>query len=56
MAAARQGTVTCGEPESTERMRGVAKGVRVIAVFKPAKHVDELRVHFAGCKTLSRKN
>ena len=36
IAAARQGTVTCGDPERTDRMRGVASGVRVIAVFNPA--------------------
>lgn len=55
MAAARQGTVVCGEPDSTERIRGVANGVRVIAVFRPAslssirKH--DLRAKKAACHT-----
>ena len=40
MAAARQGTVTCGEPDKTERMRGVARGVRVMAVLRPARNLS----------------
>ena len=39
MAAARQGTVTCGEPDRTERIRGVARGVRVMAVLRPARSI-----------------
>lgn len=41
IAAARHGTVTCGVPERIDRIRGVAKGVRVIAVFKPATARDQ---------------
>lgn len=36
IAAARLGTVTWGTPARMERMRGVARGVLVIAVFRPA--------------------
>lgn len=36
IAAARQGTVTWGVPLRTARIRGVASGVLVMAVFNPA--------------------
>lgn len=38
IAAARQGTVTCGTPDRMDRISGVASGVLVIAVFNPAQH------------------
>ena len=36
IADARMGTVTWGTPANVARMRGVANGVLVIAVFRPA--------------------
>ena len=38
IAAARQGTVTCGTPDRIDRISGVASGVLVIAVFNPVQH------------------
>lgn len=35
-------------------MRGVAKGVRVIAVFKPAENLNELPAHVEEHEALSK--